>query len=116
MSDTGHYLVDLDGTLAIYDGWKGHKHIGDPIPLMVGFVREMLDAGKDVRIFTARASNRDNPREHAETIYAISAWCEKHLGRVLPITNEKTFETICIFDDRAVGVEENTGFLLGKSR
>ena len=24
--------VDLDGTLAKYDGWKGHNVIGEPIP------------------------------------------------------------------------------------
>lgn len=27
--------VDLDGTLAHYEGWKGVEHIGEPIPAMV---------------------------------------------------------------------------------
>lgn len=116
MTSTGHYLVDLDGTLAYYDQWRGHKHIGDPIPLMVHKVQEMLEEGKDVRIFTARASRKDSPREHAETLYAIMSWCEKHIGRILPITYEKDFGTIAIYDDRAVQVEENTGVLLGKAR
>jgi len=31
--------VDLDGTLAHYDGWKGPTHIGAPIHKMVQRVR-----------------------------------------------------------------------------
>lgn len=112
----GHYLVDLDGTLAFYDVWRGHHHIGEPIPLMVARVQEMLREGKDVRIFTARASKKDNPREHAETLAAIYGWCRTHIGMVLPVTNEKTFDTITIFDDRCVQVEENTGVLIGKEK
>ena len=38
MSTSGTIAVDLDGTLARYDGWKGIDHIGDPIPLMVSRV------------------------------------------------------------------------------
>ncbi len=49
--------VDLDGTLAQYDGWKGPDNIGDPIPLMVGRVKEWLEAGHEVRVFTARVSH-----------------------------------------------------------
>lgn len=46
--------IDLDGTLAEYDGWKGVEHIGKPIPSMVKRVKEWISEGKDVRIFTAR--------------------------------------------------------------
>jgi len=31
-------VVDLDGTLAMYDGWRGSDHIGDPVP----FAREAM--------------------------------------------------------------------------
>jgi hypothetical protein len=31
MSTGGWIGVDLDGTLAHYDGWKGIDHIGEPI-------------------------------------------------------------------------------------
>lgn len=31
----GWIAVDLDGTLAEYDGWKGSAHIGNPVPKMV---------------------------------------------------------------------------------
>jgi hypothetical protein len=46
--------VDLDGTLAHYDGWVNTFHIGDPVPLMAARVRQWLENGEDVRIFTAR--------------------------------------------------------------
>jgi hypothetical protein len=45
--------VDLDGTLAHYDGWDGWNVIGPPIPLMLERVKLWLDQGKDVRIITA---------------------------------------------------------------
>ena len=48
--------VDLDGTLAYYDQWRGALHIGEPIPVMLERVKRWLDEGKDVRIFTARVN------------------------------------------------------------
>lgn len=35
MKIAGWIGVDLDGTLAKYDQWRGVQHIGDPVPLMV---------------------------------------------------------------------------------
>jgi hypothetical protein len=55
MSSQGWIGVDLDGTLAHYDGWKGADHIGAPIPAMVERVKGWLAEGKTVKIFTARA-------------------------------------------------------------
>ena len=47
--------VDLDGTLAFVGGHIDmHFMIGMPIPKMVHEVRRLLEAGHDVRIFTAR--------------------------------------------------------------
>ncbi len=51
---SGWIGVDLDGTLAHYDGWAGPESIGEPIPLMMARVREWLALGREVRIFTAR--------------------------------------------------------------
>ena len=31
--------VDLDGTLARYDGWRGLDRIGEPVPVMLARVR-----------------------------------------------------------------------------
>lgn len=100
-----HILVDLDGTLAHYDYFRGVDHVGEPIMPMVTRVLDWLNSGKDVRIFTARASR-------ADCIPAVVEWCKKHLGREIPVTNQKDFESWLIFDDRAIPVEYNTGKLL----
>ena len=41
---------DLDGTLAMYDGWKGPTAIGNPIPKMLARVIRWIEAGREVRI------------------------------------------------------------------
>jgi hypothetical protein len=46
--------VDLDGTLARYDRWRGVQHIGEPVPAILDEVRKWLAIGHEVRIFTAR--------------------------------------------------------------
>ena len=99
--------VDLDGTLAEYSGWKGPTHIGAPIPMMQTRVLRWLVKGIDVRIFTARA-NKLQPN-HDEVIAAIKAWCVEHLNQELPITCEKDFQMIQLWDDRCVQVIPNTG-------
>lgn len=110
-SDDGWIGVDLDGTLAQYDGWKGEEHIGDPVPLMLQRVRDWISQGRTVKIFTARiCRNADNVRAVIET------WCEKHIGQKLEVTNVKDYRMIELWDDRAVQVEENTGIAYGRSR
>lgn len=95
-------LVDLDGTLAEYGGWRGPDHIGEPIPAMAFRVRKWLSDGHDVRIFTARATV-------PEQIPAVEAWCERHFGIRLKVTASKDFSTTEIWDDRAVRVRPNKG-------
>lgn len=102
--------VDLDGTLAEYDGWKGPQHIGPPIPQMVARVLRWLELGHEVRVFTARVSDGD-----PSTITTIEAWCEQHLGLALPVTNVKDYGMLELWDDRAVQVEANTGRVIGCS-
>lgn len=94
--------VDFDGTLAHYNGFKGKAVLGEPIPRMVKQVKEMLQSGLKVKIFTARASA-------PESVTAIKAWCKQHLGQELEVTNVKDYGCIRIWDDRAVGIIENTG-------
>lgn len=100
--------VDLDGTLAYYDGWRGIEHIGEPIDLMLGRVMTWLNAGVDVRIFTARVAE---PNDEVEARTAIEAWCQKHLGRILPVTCSKDFGMVELWDDRCVRVATNTGMV-----
>lgn len=106
LNSDGWIGVDLDSTLAYHDEWQGIEHIGDPIPAMLNRVIKWIDQGKDVRIFTARADN-------AEAIPYIDAWCKKHLGKVLPVTNVKDMSMIELWDDRAIKVEKNTGQVEG---
>ncbi len=106
MSD-GWIAVDLDGTLAHCDEWDGTHNIGEPIPLMLARVKQWLSEGLEVRIFTARVGG--SPEDVALAMPPIEAWCQKHLGRVLPVTCRKDYSMIELWDDRCVQVVPNTG-------
>lgn len=112
----GWIAVDLDGTLAHYDGWKGVDHIGEPIPAMVARVLRWLTAGRVVVIFTARITSETEEVSEVAKHY-IEEWCQEHIGTKLPVTNIKHSEFSEFWDDRAIGVEKNTGAVLsGHSR
>lgn len=101
--------VDLDGTLAKHPpSYISPTHIGDPVPKMLKRVKEWLANGQKVKIMTARVSV-----DHGEYVEAsrkaIEAWCEKHLGQKLEVTNEKDFSMIELWDDRVVRVICDTG-------
>lgn len=108
--------VDLDGTLAHYEGWQGATHVGEPIEPMLLRVQHWLSQGKDVRIFTARVANPADSTMVAQDVlasrFAIEAWCLHHLGKVLPITCCKDFGMVELWDDRCVQVETNTGMVI----
>ena len=106
MSKKGWIGVDLDGTLAMFDEWRGIEHIGEPIPLMLERVKKWLEEGQEVRIFTSRVTSGV---EKCAAESAIKKWCAKHIGGVLPITNVKDFDMIELWDDRSVQVIPNTG-------
>jgi hypothetical protein len=134
MSNKGGWIgVDLDGTLAKYDGWKGPEHIGEPVPAMVARVKAWLKARREVRIFTARcfpftqvipadfetaalierlpADPLMDPRklEAAKAIAAIQQWCREQFGVALPVTCVKDYGMTQLWDDRAVQVWPNEG-------
>lgn len=115
---TGGWIgVDLDGTLAIYP--HSFPAIGPPISVMVARVRRWLDAGEDVRIFTARVAHlpgeslKEGPISTADFSAnqqrLIEAWCQQHIGRILPVTCVKDFKLVALWDDRCVQVVPNTG-------
>lgn len=106
---TGWIGVDLDGTLAQYDGWKGPEHIGEPIPRMVERVKAWLAEGKDVRIFTARVCSSQPGNTGLKAMAAIQRWCDTHIGHALAVTSEKDWSMIELWDDRCVQVVPNTG-------
>lgn len=109
---SGWIGVDLDGTLAHYDGWRGPMHIGNPVPAMADRVRRWLADGRKVKIFTARVSGADADQARV----AIRHWCRQHLGQELEVTNAKDYGMVELWDDRAVQVLPNTGQAVGGDR
>ena len=110
--------VDLDGTLAHYEKFRGIDHIGEPVVDMLARVKAWLVDGKDVRIFTARVAHdgtADKIMESHKAMARITEWCKTHLGQVLPVTCTKDFAMMELWDDRAVQVEKNTGRPVGFS-
>lgn len=112
--------VDLDGTLAYSDGCRGIHDIGEPIPAMADRVRQWLREGRDVRIMTARVdggaaaismghSIGEEFRDVDAVVCAIQDWTEKHFGCRLPVTNQKDYAMLELWDDRARQVVPNTG-------
>lgn len=101
--------VDLDGTLARYDRWRGEDHIGEPIERIVDLIRTYREAGYEVRIMTARVSNPEGDRDVERVRALIQAYTLQHIGEVLPVTCCKDYGMIKLYDDRAVQVIANTG-------
>lgn len=112
MSESGWIGVDLDGTLAHYDEFKGVDVIGEPLGPMVERVKRWLSEGKTVKIFTARYHGHGMALIGggvADVVTPIQEWCKEHIGQPLEVTNQKDFGMIELWDDRCVQVESNTG-------
>ena len=107
--------VDLDGTLALYDEWRGIHHIGAPVPLMLERVHAWIVGGRDVRIFTARVYRMLYPEgtpereEGIQVVANIHAWLIAQGLPALPVTCFKDFGMVELWDDRCVQVVPNTG-------
>jgi hypothetical protein len=113
--------VDLDGTLAAYDGWRPWNEIGTPLAPMLARVGEWIGCGDDVRIFTARVCFdidvcRVTGEEftRAQMVSAIQDWCEAQGLPRLPVTNIKDIYMAELWDDRAVQMVPNTGRTLAE--
>lgn len=105
--------VDLDGTLAEYQGWQGVDQIGKPIPAMMERVKEWLAQGLKVKIMTARVSG-----DKAEAVVAqhyIEKWLADNGLPDLEVTCTKDYGMTELYDDRAIQVIMNTGELVGFS-
>lgn len=94
--------VDLDGTLAHYDHWRGIEHIGPCIVPMRDRILRWISEGKEVRIFTARAAT-------PEAIPIVSAYLATIGLPALAITNVKDYFMDELWDDRACQVAFNMG-------
>ena len=78
--------VDLDGTLAQYDGWKGIGHIGCVIPEVANAMERAQAEGAEVHLFTARVSD---PEDAAEAHAVISKWAAANHFNFASITAVK---------------------------
>lgn len=94
--------VDLDGTLAQFDRWRGLEHIGPPIVPMVLRIQNWLEHGFEVRIVTARASVEGG-------VAPVREWLQRYGLPDLPVTCQKDFGMIELWDDRAIQVVPNKG-------
>lgn len=100
--------VDFDGTLCTWNS----AHCGEPVPAMVTRVLRWVADGFEVRVVTARAFTDGTPEldELARvSVATVKAWCLQHLGVVLPVTCQKDYGMLELWDDRARQVEKNTG-------
>ena len=105
--------VDLDGTLAKSVAAQSGEEIGPPIHSMVQLVKQWLEHGEDVRIFTARVNPNQGAFDAIGARRHIEAWCQHHVGQILPVTHEKDWGMVLLFDDRAREVEHDTGRVVG---
>ncbi|MHA1832942.1 MAG: hypothetical protein ACTSV7_03045 [Candidatus Baldrarchaeia archaeon] len=103
VEEKGWRGVDLDGTLAHYDGWNNGE-IGKPIPKMLERIKKWIEDGQEVRIVTARVADGD-----ATAIDQVEDYLENIGIGGLEVTATKDFEMIELWDDRCVQVIPNTG-------
>ena len=101
--------IDLDGTLAHYDGWKGIGHIGCVIPEVANAMERAQAEGAEVHLFTARVSA---PEDAAEAHKVISKWAEANHFTFASITAVKHKFFTEFWDDRAIQVIRNEGIFV----
>ena len=114
--------IDLDGTWAEYHGWRHDGSVGPAIPSVTDLVRGWLTSGKDVRVMTARVGwnpRQEPPGDRLSQLQIVREWLVDtlgpELGKRVGITATKDYEMDELWDDRAVGVEKNTGVQLSPS-
>lgn len=101
--------VDLDGTLAHYDGWKGIEHIGPVIPEVANAMERAQKEGADVWIFTARVSD---PADAEQAGKYVRDWLIKNNFQFEGITAVKHKFFTEFWDDRAIQVIKNQGLFV----
>ena len=97
---------DFDGTLCRLSD-------SQPVPSMVERVRQLRAQGVEVRILTARIASKYGLNHIESHSKRIKEWCLEHIGEVLPVTSEKDYGMVLLYDDRAIAVETDTGNLRG---
>jgi len=107
--------VDFDRTLSQYEKWESVEHTGEPVPAIVEACQLAMARGFRIRVFTARVAPRDDG-SHVRAAEVIRAWTRQVFGRELDVTCVKGPDVAEIWDDRACGIEPNTGRFLSPSK
>jgi hypothetical protein len=96
--------VDLDGTLASFNGWKGYFEIGKPMHKIINQIRVFKKQGAHIIIHTCRTTTPDN-KAFPEVIECVKKWLRKNSVPFDEIwcSTGKPFAHIYL-DDRAVRV------------
>jgi hypothetical protein len=103
--------VDLDGTLATWYDGQGQA-IGLVIEPMRNLILDWIKEDEcDVKIFTARVAQYESDW----IMYDVQNWLQNNGMPRLEVTNIKDQYMVELYDDRAVQVEFNTGYIMGES-
>lgn len=104
------YGFDVDGTIA--DNSRHGWTIDAPVKPMVDLMKEMHEAGCDVRILSGRTGDFRSDEEISPGVKElIWDWCDRHLGFRPALTGRKDSMMEALYDDRAKQVVCNKGVL-----
>lgn len=82
--------------------------IGDPNEWALAQLKEWLELGLEVRIFTARVGG-DWSEERDRQYRIVEDWCLKNIGQVLPVTCKTDWGMQFLYDDRCIQLDAITG-------
>jgi hypothetical protein len=111
----------MDGTAVEWHGWTAWNEIGKPLPAMIARIRDWLDKGYQVKIFTSRLPLDQSPMAEEvckttgerytrqDMIKVIADYFEPLVGQRLEAINIKHYKMYEYWDDIAVQMVVNTG-------
>ena len=91
MSNQKYVCIDLDGTIAHYEEWKGETHFGEPIEGVQEALNQISYAGWKIIIFTTRA----NRKLVAEYLQSHSIIFDYHQRKSRPTPKCHRRQAIC---------------------
>lgn len=104
------YGFDVDGTIA--DNSRHGWTIDEPVRPMVDLMKELHEAGCDVRILSGRTGDFTSDEDISPCVKdLIWDWCDRHLGFRPALTGRKDSMMEALYDDRAKQVVCNKGVL-----
>jgi len=114
-----YIYVDFDDTLC-RGPFKSIIQCGEPVEGMCAKIKKVLEHGKyGIKVFSARFDSTKSKTETNMAVKVVQAWLYKQFGlqaSQIQCTANKGMDCVEIWDNRAVGVEDETGRLLNDSR